>query len=641
MSRKSTTRKSKPKYLLDLENSKSSDLRDFNIDPIVQSEDRSDALHYCKVFRNFKKNENIKALHKSLIEMLIEIMKIKSSNRTESSMFAPMTILPPNRSAQASDFRNKNLLSIIRILAKKTQHPVVRTRLNHLAWDINRSDWRSGYRAIEGYIQIIRGIKSGKYTIRRNLPAVSAPTRDMLHIAISLFRKLGSPKKFRDEIKSLAINTFALACKSSNINSIIMFGKIVIEFDHENVIKLTKRYININNIEACQSKANLLKFLASTCLKSGNQESYNKWKMKEVDVYATMADNCLTESDGSAIMAEAFIEKAISICNGVTQVNSKHQRLLRKLEDIRRMVSKQMVSVYTPVNLKDKIRESERYINCNDLDYALFKFSDLNLSVDPASLSVEARKLVSEFPLSAAFGSVLKSDDGRTLAKTDVGAMVTENGSQGNFEPTIAQYESFRRGEDTIGVIEVCRKSISRNYRVSKEKIHNIFQLCPNVPPHYRVTLSDGFEHYFRGDILASIYILVPLVEEIVKQTLKINSASFYGSSVDQVKTIDEADLSILFNTMSSNLRNIYGEAILGDIKGVFLSSWGANVRHGASHALLGSKFSYSGDASYACWLIWKLCTYPFQISDGESAIDKKYIGVDSPRNVSKIITSS
>ena len=615
MKNKSITRASKPKYILDLENSNPSNFLDFDIDPIVQFEVRSDALHYCKVFRNYEKNKKLKKLERSLIEVLIEIMKMKSSDHANNSMFASRTVLPPKRSAKTSDFKNKNLMSIIQLYAKKTQHPVIRTRLNHLAWDIDRSDWRSGHRAIEGYIQIIRGIKSKKYTLRKNISVVSAPTRDLLNTAIRLFWKLRSPRKFRNEIESLVKEIFNLACKSSNLNSIIMFGKIATKFDNQHVIKSTKRYVEIDNIDACQQKANFLEYLAKTCSNSGNTTDYNKLKTKEIDVYSIMADNCLSESDGSAIMAEHFIEKAIFICNKITNVKSRHQRLLRKLEDVRKLVSKEMIPINTSMNLTELIEESERYISSENLDQALFKFSDLNLAVDPVSLSTEAYKLVSEFPLSAAFGSVLKSEDGRTLAKTSEGATVTENGAHGNFEPTIAQYESFRRGEHAMGVIEVCRRSISRNYRVSTEKIHNIFQLCPNVPSHYRVTLSDGFEHYFRGDVLASVYILVPLVEEIIKQTLKISIVPLYSLSVREIREVDEADLSSMFATMSSNLKNIYGEAVFHDIERVFLSTWGSSIRHGASHALLGSKFSYSVDATYACWLIWKLCTCPFRMT--------------------------
>ena len=604
----------KPKYIRDLENAELSDLSDFDIDSIVKSENRADDLYYCKIFRDFSNINDIKDLHKSLIEMLIEVMKMKISLDTNGSMFVSRTNLISKRSAKSDDLSNKNLLKVIRFFAKKTEHLIIKTRLEHLSWDIDRSDWKSGRRAIFGYLKIICGIKEKKYIYRRNEPIVSVETRDILDAAIGIFRNLRPRKDIRNDIESVVIDIFDLACKSSNINSIIMFGKIASEFDNYHVVDSLTKFFAKDTINNCQQKANLLKLLAEEYLKTGNDKKYNFCKIEEARVYSFMADSHLSEDGGSAAIAEGYIEKAISILNNIPEEKTATNNLLRKLEGARLCASKELIPISAPINLEELQRQAESYICSDNLNDALLKFANLDLSVEAIDLLKIAHKIVSEFPISAAFGSVLKAEDGRTQAKTREAATMDDDGPVGNFEPTIAQYECYRRAEQTLGIIEICRNSISKKYRVSKKKIYRLLQSCRNVPPHYRATLSDGFERYFGGDMLGSTYILFPLLEEVIRQALIVNDHHFGDISSRQSREIRTSSMSQLIRARESELTNIYGEANFQDIRRVFLSEWGPSVRHGTSHALLSNRFPYSVDASYACWLIWKLCVCQFQM---------------------------
>ena len=62
----------------------------------------------------------------------------------------------------------------------------------------------------------------------------------------------------------------------------------------------------------------------------------------------------------------------------------------------------------------------------------------------------------------------------------------------------------------------------------------------------------------------------------------------------------------------------ILSNAIVADIERVFLKKPGPALRHGVAHGLLHDGSTYSADAIYACWLMYRLCCLPLFGHRGE-----------------------
>ncbi|WP_198040731.1 DUF4209 domain-containing protein [Phaeobacter inhibens] len=79
----------------------------------------------------------------------------------------------------------------------------------------------------------------------------------------------------------------------------------------------------------------------------------------------------------------------------------------------------------------------------------------------------------------------------------------------------------------------------------------------------------------------------------------------------DATGTQEDRTISALYDTLGDELKAIFGTALIDDIRRVFLSKHGPNLRNGVAHALHHDGAAYGPDAIYASWLVWHICCLP------------------------------
>lgn len=580
------------------------------IDPIVQHETSSEQFQYCELFLNAANSSSTKSIHKPALLMLSAIMSMRiSSDKFDSKLLKFEALGRWNngsRSSQLIDFTADHL-EIIRECIKKTQNIVVKTRLEHLVWILDRRDSGAGQRAIDGYIEMLEEIYSGNLHNRSEIGALGANSTRTLKVLTNLHKYI-IPKSSKEEnIKKIIEKFFRKSLDSKDITCILRFGEIAVHNDRKSTISAIERFISKNRIVPANRSAELWNFLASMYRFDSNKEKYYKYKKKEAEVYVTMAKK--HQNKGSANDTSSLLKRALKAYHNIPGVHRKYEKIRHMLVEVEKDIPAEMLHFESSVNLSKVAHSIMDEYEDIDLSEALMKFKDQNISFDSSQTRDEAIKWISQFPFRYSFRSELTDDDGKVIAVSN-GVSVDIDGSvSGSLDQAIMEIENFRRSYHETGTIGPARSKIAQCHRVSYEKIFDIIRFSPTVPVRYRHTISKGFEYYFNSDWIAAAYILIPMLEGILRHGLLWKGYDVHNSFVSEDDQGGLMSLSKILRTMPTELMSIYDRGVIEDLYRLFCSRWGPTIRHRASHALHNGNLPYTLDAGYACWLIWKVST--------------------------------
>lgn len=592
--------------------------RYLRVDTILQHETSAEPYRYYEVLHNAANSSKTNSNHKLALEMLAEIMGMLISDTENGSIFSQFKPLSRwangSRSAESDDFKESQL-ETIRKCSRSIKNLIVKTRLKHLVWDLDRSDYKAGWEAIDGYIEILEKIYSGHFSVRGTLGALSATSEETLYTLTNLNGCIGYPESKKNEVASIVEKFFKKAYESDDILCVLRFGQIFAKVDIAETIIFIEEFIN-NKAEISEDLAELWGMLSRFYRTSKDDNKHKECKKEQANIYNSLADRAMKEGTKSAIEIAVYIRKAIQAYRGMHGVRDERQKLRKALIEVEKNIPAEMKCVSTSIDLSEPAKLSIEEFKGLKLPNALLKLKNLRLSLSSRETMEEALDIVSRYPLQTMFHSELIDDDGKTIAVSEGASIDMDGQLRGDLDPTIMRNETLRRASYEMGVIGPARVTIYKNHRVSRKEIYEILRISPTVPYQYRLTLSEGFERYFNGDWLAAACILVPMLEGILRRSLLWKTYDVNDFKEKQDGQSELASLSNLIKTRSAELIAVYDDKIIEDIYRLFCAKWGPAIRHRVVHALDSGQFPYTADATYACWLIWRLATFKIELKN-------------------------
>ena len=587
-------------------------IRNLRIDQTIKDETSAEHYRYSEIFLEAANSKETKVIHKPAFLMLSAIMTMRiPCDEFESKLlqFEPLVeFYGVGRFAIPSDFSSEQI-ETIRKCAKKTKNLVVKTRLEHLVWSLDRRDIKAGQRAIDGYIETLEAIYCGSLCVRSDLDLLGATSTRTLKVLISINRNIKSQISKEKNVERIAKKFFYKSIESKDVMCIIRFGEVAAQIDKADTIRLVEKFINRSKPKLSYALAGLWGLLASVYNASNNTKRYNSCKKKKAEIYIALAKKYIRDDKRSAYEIASILKDAFRAYSNVPNVRRERTSLRKMLVNIEKKIPAEMMRTGRSVNVEKLAHSVIKKFKNLSLSEALMQLKSENISLDFDEIKRSAVERIMQLPLRYSGYSEMTDDAGKTIAITK-GVNIEEGEIvKGNLDPAIMHCEECRRGYFETGFIAPARVEISQSHRVSREKISDILRFSPTVPPQYRHTLSAGFEYYFNQDWTASAYILIPMLEGILRQGL------IWGGY--DVLDLGEADsdqdrlvsLSNILNMKSTELANVYSREVVEDMYRLFCTKWGPSVRHRAVHALHNGNIHYARDVKYACWLIWKVAT--------------------------------
>jgi Domain of unknown function (DUF4209) len=218
---------------------------------------------------------------------------------------------------------------------------------------------------------------------------------------------------------------------------------------------------------------------------------------------------------------------------------------------------------------------------------------------DPVS-ERQAAEEVTSGSISALFGHTTYSSDGRVVGKSGTASAVDRQ---------MAHTRSWAVNAYVVGAILPALRQLRLEHVLPEQFFHGLAEESAVVPPGHKRLVGIALARGWNFRFAEALHVAVPQVEAIVRHHLKGVGAQTTTLDDDGVEM--EVGLAALLERREVD--EIFGDCVAYDLRYLFGSGFGANLRNDVAHGLLDDgQAAGSASAVYAWWLLLVLVTLPF-----------------------------
>jgi hypothetical protein len=542
--------------------------------------------------------------------MLAAICSFHFKPEERGEPFGPMFSSANGRSPIPNDFRGPPTIVLSTILPRVT-NPVLASRIADTCWLNDRSNSSAAIVAIDAYRRIVTLVGEGKlsYRFSAHHAVFDLHSLHYLRRALQIGYAIGRDKPTTMAVRSYVAQLRADAVAKGVPFAIQLLSELDLDFDISPASDVAK---DIERIIPAPTKPD--EFFLVHALWSLAARAFHQAKMgEEVMRCRIAAAECLVAqaeaNKTSAMISAHWLEMAVAEYQGIAGKKERRRELRHRLIDVQAGISDEMGSFSTQADIRPLIENTEALFKGKSLFQKLALFALSVIAPDPDELRKAAVEQIQKFPLSSLFSTTHHDHEGKVIYRSPGGGGIGDPNEEA-IENQIAQAEKIRRGMASSGRLDVARQLIMFEHAITERDLGIICSNSPFVPQGHELTFSRGFARFFQGDMIGALYVLVPQLENSLRDVLKQ-----YGHDVTKVNSEDmtqeDRTISSLFENMRLELNSIFGQAVVDDVDRVFLRKPGPHLRHQAAHGLLFDAEPFGDDCVYACALIFRLCCVP------------------------------
>ena len=586
--------------------SSSSSRRYVEVDKIAGSKKIANVRYYGLVFADRLANGRVSVRDRTAVRMIQDILMMNVSIDLYRQNFEPIDFPIGNIRFRIPDDFGDDDIDLISEYVKRTSHPVIKARLAHLVWFLEPRRRATGFVALNAYISVLEGIDKNKYCVTDDYRNSNFIIVEYFCSAFRVMFGLSYPTRQKKAFSKLIGKFIKKVAKDGDLFALFRLIEIMLSYsnmDFDIVIKVLIKYAkNKEGNVSIDQQAYIWMLLARVYEKNRKTDKSIKCMKNAVDTYINLSN----DSINSGRMTEAVVWLNLAIYSYKFYSDSRYADLYPNLRSIEEYIPSELSSFYcSDVTSLDQSSLEIDISNITLLD-ALYQFTILTRSPDSRNLRKQAKAITKSCPVLLRLDPDVKSSSDNKV----VLSYSSDISEDSTFEKQIYLIEHIRRFTFVKGRLIYYNRIIGFQKRISKFDLIDVIGRSPVVPSSLVTTFADGFDRYFKGDMISAFYILTPLLERIMRQALLI-SGHDVTRYTRQIRVKEDHTISSMLRLKRKEVEGIFGPEIVDDIERVFLAPGGPCLRHGLAHADLSDSVPGSDDAIYAMWLIWRLIALP------------------------------
>lgn len=570
------------------------------------------------VAKELEENENcIKTEDRNLLRLLACAASMRLTPENSSEPFKPSTIWPNgNCSALPSDFSSDDLEKLSKMVGDINYTPL-KARIFDLLWISGHSNkYIHARNAVNCYLDEDDSCKKiseiGIKEIERayRLSKQINYKEKLIVIAQYLYNALYSePETIVYSIANLIEKTELLRDKASDIG-----------------LRLEELGFKLKESQKFDNAIRHFQLSAKYYERDNNQDKRVFALVQVAECYAKDADLHFNSGQGRKLMSSSLFESAIQAYRQVPakfremySVDDEISRIRHKRRESGRNIVDGMLIFKTSFeNPESHQNEARQYVSNKKTEYEAFIYlSNICKIPDYESLKENEIDKMREYFFSS-FAEVSQySSNGRVIARIPA---IGSNDAKNNItlhDKMISFFGIYIFGSVKLSIIPALRQILSE-HAISKNSIFNICNISPIVPKSNVNLISHAIWLGFELDFSTAIHLIAPQMELIVRGQLQSNGVHTDRSCEDGIE--HEKGLSALLDIKECN--DIFGKDNVFELKAVFASSSGPNLRNEVAHGLLTDDSAQYAAPVYAWWMLFRMVmhsiTMPAQNLDSE-----------------------
>lgn len=333
------------------------------------------------------------------------------------------------------------------------------------------------------------------------------------------------------------------------------------------------------------------------------ETKYRQAKIEASETYVKEAEMAANDTPSRYLAASAFIEDAIEAMRKIGGMQERVAQLQLLLIEYGQKSLDEMGEISIPIDLTRAAQKAQEQVRGKSLFDALFTLMKLGSSPSVADLENEARNSIDEHPVlfrvsSRTFNEMGKVVNRRETVDEDADAVLEDQ-----------MYQQAARSQDiqAVGVIEPAVYQIISEHGVRVADLMPLVVDNPFIPPGRELIYARGLHAGLVGDYLVAAHLLIPQIENSFRYILQQRGVITSGIDTNLIQ--DEYTLEKII--YKDELKDIFGDDIIFDLKGLLVKRAGSNSRNLTAHGLMTHDEFYSARMIYLWWLILRLWCLP------------------------------
>jgi len=541
----------------------------------------------------------------AVYRLLNALLDIHLNPRDRGSVWGAKIVTSKWRTAVATDFQGEQS-AILAVVAPKLSHPGVRARLADIAYTNDRRLGASAGVAVQAYRECVEGLLSGAFVSWHggDFPAVGEgglPLHRLLQVMDASTKKAKRPDWVRPLVRSAldalkAVGLYPAFAETAEL------GLRYELFTADEIVDEVEGFAAAAPTDVYPEAVKQVWLLAGRLwAKLGDRDGEVRCQIGAFERTLAMREGVR----GSPGAEASWISDALIELRRIPGKQDQEIALEIELRRLQRASLDEMGSIPLEFDISEERTAVAKHFDGLPLAESLRQFALLERPADPEALRREALEMAQAAPLMAMMGVSHIDDDGRTVVKSP-GAPATGEPDEGWFDHMIARSEGLRRHQVVAGLIEPARTLIYARFGIEERDIGPIIQFSPIVPVGQKPLLVLGFTRFFQGDLMSAAHLVIPQVEPIFRQILKLTGHS--PAKLRDDGTEEDFALSGIFDRFAEALAQVLGKPMTEEMERLFNRRPGPALRHEFAHGQISAGACFHPDVYYAVWLIYRLC---------------------------------
>ncbi len=340
----------------------------------------------------------------------------------------------------------------------------------------------------------------------------------------------------------------------------------------------------------------------------GMKDELKAAQIRHAESVLRQGEDRLSGGNKSALAASSFLARGVELLQRAGAPAAAIEAAKRRLNQVQPATMDEMESFVVKTDISDLIGRAQAHVANLDFQEALRR---LALAV-PLANPTEVRKSVLEHSAQNPFASLvatsLVDSKGRTIAKKD--ALLTTKGTVSEESIAAATFEHAARFIWSFRVqafIAPARLQVLNDHHPTMEDLQFLVRGNPFVPPGHEHIFLTGLHAGFHGDWAVATHLLVPQIENSIRQI-----AENHCIDVSIISSDGTQPLRTLGGLLAlPKIREIFGEGIVFELQGILIEKTGFDLRNHVAHGFVSYSECYSGAAELAWWHVFRLCLLP------------------------------
>ena len=305
------------------------------------------------------------------------------------------------------------------------------------------------------------------------------------------------------------------------------------------------------------------------------------------------------------IRSITFLKNAINILKTIEGTETERKELLKRVDEMEKRMVSDIPVFSSQQDNRETVRQLIKQLEVLDKEEIICYFA--------LFIPVPERKRVEQSVTSSAdtffgFGSLfpigILGKDGKSIAKSRPIKKSNDEVDLGAFQDALEHRTSELMDFFSQIMIWNTLNYIRSKFVIEEKDIREIVENSVIVPEDRKEAYIKGLMAGFLGDFLTALYILIPQVENSVRELAMQCGEPVYNlneNGIEELKTM-HAVLEL------EGVKECLDDDFLLAIKTIFCSKFGFNMRNDIAHGLVADKQFNSYKVLYTWWFILKMC---------------------------------